>query len=531
VTLGATVVPHDGDDGTVMVKITGLSNDLTGFNGGTYTAATGSWTGTATDFNKLTFNAGEDGVQNLTITATTSGAEAGSTTESYKLTVNPVAEAASLANTVTSVSGNSDTAIPLTIVVTPADSDDVITSIVIAGVPSDAVLTFVDSHGTTQTLSPTSPGVYTLTMAELNQLKFIADEADQTILHVTVTSSEGSSSATSSVDIAVSVDSHLLIPAGQTFHINGDILTDHTVDVEGTLIGFGTVTGSGGSLDSITDNGTITASSSHTIDLNGNISGSGTLELTNNTMMEIGGSAASGLTVLFNIGNGATGELILDDPKDFHATIIGSGSGNLISSSDIIDLKGMSYSGSTSTTLDSTHTSATVGAETLSLTMSTSQTVITVSEGGNTSTITLAGNYTGHGFTFSSDGSGGTQFHDPVETTSNPAVSSVIMNDPGPSTSDTVVASAPNQTLTGLAASDTFVFNFAGVGNATVTDFHPETDLLQFKSSVFANAQDVLNATHDDGHGNAVIAIDAHDSITLSGVVKAQLHTSDFHVV
>ena len=29
-----------------------------------------------------------------------------------------------------------------------------------------------------------------------------------------------------------------------------------------------------------------------------------------------------------------------------------------------------------------------------------------------------------------------------------------------------IVASAPNQTLTGIAASDNFVFNFAGVGHA-----------------------------------------------------------------
>jgi len=104
------------------------------------------------------------------------------------------------------------------------------------------------------------------------------------------------------------------------------------------------------------------------------------------------------------------------------------------------------------------------------------------------------------------------------------------MNDPGPSTNDTVVASAPNQTLTGLAASDTFVFNFAGVGNTTVTDFHPLTDILQFRSSLFATAQEILNATHDDGHGNTVIAVDGHDTVTLDGVVKAQLHTSDFHI-
>jgi hypothetical protein len=227
--------------------------------------------------------------------------------------------------------------------------------------------------------------------------------------------------------------------------------------------------------------------------------------------------------------------LILDDPQDFHATITGSGSGNLITSSDIIDLKGMVYSASGSTTLDSTHTSVTVGsgatAETLTLaSMTSTQTVIQVSEGGKTSSITLAGNYAGHSFVFSSDGSGGTQFHDPPDTTSNPVVSSVIMHDPGSASTETTVASAPNQMLAGPAG-DTFVFNFASVGNSTVTDFHPDTDLLQFKSSVFASAQDILNATHDDGHGNAVIAIDAQDSITLNGVAKAQLHAGDFHIV
>jgi hypothetical protein len=64
-----------------------------------------------------------------------------------------------------------------------------------------------------------------------------------------------------------------------------------------------------------------------------------------------------------------------------------------------------------------------------------------------------------------------------------------------------------------------------------VTDFHPATDILQFASPIFGNAQAALNATQDDGHGNTVINIDALDTITLSGVLKAQLHTSDFHFV
>jgi VCBS repeat-containing protein len=95
----------------------------------------------------------------------------------------------------------------------------------------------------------------------------------------------------------------------------------------------------------------------------------------------------------------------------------------------------------------------------------------------------------------------------------------------------TIVASGPNQILTGNAASDTFAFNFTGVGQTTVTDFHPATDTLQFGSQLFANLQAALNATHDDGHGDTVIALDAHDTITLNGVLKAQLQASDFHFV
>ena len=88
VTLAATDTALDSDDTLGTVTITGLSNDLTNFNGGTYTASTGTWIGTAAQFNALTFNAGETSAT-LSISATTTGAEAGTTTENYTLTVNP----------------------------------------------------------------------------------------------------------------------------------------------------------------------------------------------------------------------------------------------------------------------------------------------------------------------------------------------------------------------------------------------------------------------------------------------------------
>ena len=40
-----------------------------------------------------------------------------------------------------------------------------------------------------------------------------------------------------------------------------------------------------------------------------------------------------------------------------------------------------------------------------------------------------------------------------------------------------------------------------------------------------------MDATLDDGHGNTVIALDPDDTITLTGVLKAQLQVTDFHVV
>jgi hypothetical protein len=93
VTLGATDTAADSDDTLGNVTITGLPTDLTNVIGGAYTAATGSWTGSAAQFNALSFTAGEQGTYNLTISATTTGAEAASKSESYTLTVNPVAEA------------------------------------------------------------------------------------------------------------------------------------------------------------------------------------------------------------------------------------------------------------------------------------------------------------------------------------------------------------------------------------------------------------------------------------------------------
>jgi hypothetical protein len=160
---------------------------------------------------------------------------------------------------------------------------------------------------------------------------------------------------------------------------------------------------------------------------------------------------------------------------------------------------------------------------------------LTVSDGTNTAVINFAG--TVGNLSFADDGNlvggvtgtSGTIVYDPPSNTQT--IGAIVMHDPGPVASSNIVATGPNQTLTGFSASDNYVFNFASLGHAEVTDFHPQSDFLQFKTSIFANASTVLNATQDDGHGNAVITIDAHDTITLGGVSKAQLHAADFHIL
>ncbi len=97
VSLGVT----DHADGTV--TITGLPTDLSNVNKGTYTAATGIWTGTKAQFNDLNFTAGDEGTFDLVITEASPKTDPNTTTsETYKLTVT---DAALTAGTVTATGG------------------------------------------------------------------------------------------------------------------------------------------------------------------------------------------------------------------------------------------------------------------------------------------------------------------------------------------------------------------------------------------------------------------------------------------
>ena len=96
---------------------------------------------------------------------------------------------------------------------------------------------------------------------------------------------------------------------------------------------------------------------------------------------------------------------------------------------------------------------------------------------------------------------------------------------------DTFNNIADGATVTGHGGNDTFLFKSALV-SATITDFDSASDTITFPSTMFNhNPANVLAATNNDAHGNAVITVSATDAITLLGVDKAHLNASDFHFV
>ncbi|KJC47758.1 hypothetical protein UP09_09085 [Bradyrhizobium sp. LTSP885] len=211
---------------------------------------------------------------------------------------------------------------------------------------------------------------------------------------------------------------------------------------------------------------------------------------------------------------GSSGTLQLDDPQSFSGKIAGiTGSGN------VLDINGFSAGTTTAFT----------GSNSYDGESNTTTLTVADSSDGKTETFKLAGDLSGSSWTVSDDHRGGVDIVDPPAGGAVAAVGGTAAANPGPTTSQTIVADASNQTLTGTGASNNFAFDFTGIGHDTVTNFHPAADTLQFGGGIFANAQAALNAAQDDGHGNTVITLDASDAIILSGVAKAQLHAADFH--
>ena len=248
VTLGATVAPSDSDDTLGTVTITGLSNDLSNFNGGSYTSSTGTWSGTAAQFDALTFKAGEDGVQHLTITATTTGAEAGSTSESYTLSVTPVAEGPVFGGA-TSTTVGQDGPVTLAATVAVSDADDTLGNVTVTGLPGD----LTGFSGGTYT---SSTGTWSGTAAQFNALSFTAGGQGTFTLSISATTT-GTEAGTSTESYTLSVSNIGPLVSGTigTANEGGAVtlgLTDAVRDAGDTL---GTVTITGLSNDLSNFNG------------------------------------------------------------------------------------------------------------------------------------------------------------------------------------------------------------------------------------------------------------------------------------
>ena len=108
-----------------------------------------------------------------------------------------------------------------------------------------------------------------------------------------------------------------------------------------------------------------------------------------------------------------------------------------------------------------------------------------------------------------------------------------IENIRGSSFNDVLKGDGGNNVLTGGAGADTFVFA-PGFGHDTVTDYTPNSDILQFDHSDFANVAALLAATHDDANTHlAVIATqDGSHTVALNvNTATLQQHQSDIHIV
>ena len=367
VTLGATVAAADSDDTLGTVTITGLSNDLTNFNGGSYTSSTGTWTGTAAQFDALTFKAGEDGVQHLTITATTTGAEAGSSSESYTLTVNPVAEGPVFGGAVATSAAEQGGVVTLGATVAAADSDDTLGTVTITGLSND--LTNFNAGSYTS-----SSGTWTGTAAQFDALTFKTGEDG--VQHLTITATTtgaeaGSSSESYTLTVNPVAEGPVLGGAISATVGQGGVVTlgaTDTVSDADDALGSVTITGLPGDLTSFSggsytsSSGTWTGTAAQFNALTFNAGGPGTFALSisaSTTGAEAGSSSESYTLTVSNIGplvsgtigtanEGATVALGLTDAVrdagDTLGTVTITGLSN-----DLTNFNGGSYTASTGT--------------------------------------------------------------------------------------------------------------------------------------------------------------------------------------
>jgi Ca2+-binding RTX toxin-like protein len=127
-----------------------------------------------------------------------------------------------------------------------------------------------------------------------------------------------------------------------------------------------------------------------------------------------------------------------------------------------------------------------------------------------------------HSFTETSTDVAGNNASSAGVTLYTPPANKVLIGGNG----NDVLVGAPNDSLTGGAGADTFVFN-PSFGKETAKDYNVNQDILALSHALFTNdtASQVLSQTHDSKAG-AVIVVDAGDTITLVGVTVAQLQAA-----
>ncbi len=93
-----------------------------------------------------------------------------------------------------------------------------------------------------------------------------------------------------------------------------------------------------------------------------------------------------------------------------------------------------------------------------------------------------------------------------------------------------MVGGLGNDSLTGGAGSDTFVFAGSDFGRDMISDMKVgagSEDVVEFRGGLFENFAAVRAAAAQSGN-HVVITVDAINSITFQNVVLANLHADDF---
>ncbi|MBV9559680.1 MAG: VCBS domain-containing protein [Bradyrhizobium sp.] len=328
----------------------------------------------------------------------------------------------------------------------------------------------------------------------------------------------------SSIDDAHIVNGHgatLVVDGHETLTLDDSTVTGGTILVGGTVkvdaghaLALDNVDVLGGGGNTLVNGGTIYAQNSSELNGFGSVVNNGTIEVKSGSL-EIGENVtstgngagmfkiAAGTTLAFDSGVASsetidfesnTGKLVLHDSRDFKGTIkdfTGNGDPN---SSDQIDLADVKF-------------------DPIKLTKSYSNHILTVSDGIHTAKLHLDGNYQLANFKFMSDGHGGTLIIDPP-------VDGDTGNDSG--TIPAPDPKAPSDVI------DAFVFDFTGK-QASPGDFSQLRDGLHFMNPPPVNPPPVGGLSDQDA-GIAGFAPDGQDVTGWSGLLKAALHHTDFHV-